>query len=244
MAINKDSNLYTIVFAFILVAIVGGVLAFVSQTLKPLQQENLKNEKKQNILNSIPSLKSIERKDAGEEFGKYVKKRIILDHEGNQIPETERSADDQIDPKDELDAFNIDLLKQFRDKDLKDEEKRYPLFICEVEDKEYYVIPVMGKGLWDAVWGFISVKDDKKTIAGAIFDHKSETPGLGAEINKDPFEDKFKDLLFGEIKVVKPGNIKDKLSEVNGISGGTFTGVGVEEMINRAIPVYKKYFNK
>ena len=86
MAINKDSNLYTIVFAFILVAIVGGVLAFVSQTLKPLQQENLKNEKKQNILNSIPSLKSIERKDAGEEFGKYVKKRIILDHEGNQIP--------------------------------------------------------------------------------------------------------------------------------------------------------------
>ena len=263
MGINKDSNTYTIVFAFMLVVIVGGLLAFVSVALKPLQQENLKNEKKQNILNSIPSLKSIERGDAGKEFEKFVKERMILDHNGDVIEGTIKNASEEIDPKDELDAFNVDLLKQYRNKDLKEQEKRYPLFILEVENKEYYVIPVMGKGLWDAIWGFISIKDDNITIAGAIFDHKAETPGLGAEINRDSFEDQFKGLKFGQvvsgysgeiknmdlnafksIAVVKPGSIKDESSEVNGISGGTFTSVGVEEMIHRTMLVYYKYFDK
>ncbi len=263
MAINKDSNVYTIFFAFILVVVVGGLLAFVSVKLKPLQQENLKNEKKQNILNSIPELKAmnIERKDAGVEYEKYVKKRMILDHNGDVIEGTLKTDSNKIIPKDQTDAFNIDLLKQYRNKDLKDEEKKYPMFICEVKDDTYYVIPVMGKGLWDAIWGFISVEEDK-TIVGAIFDHKSETPGLGAEINRDKFEFQFdkekriekKDPVlkigrfvnskFKSIAVVKPGNIRDKSSEVDGISGGTFTSVGVEEMIERTMLVYYKYFDK
>ena len=56
MAINKDSNAYTISFAIILVVLVGGLLAFVSTSLKPMQLSNVKNEKKQNILNSLPGI--------------------------------------------------------------------------------------------------------------------------------------------------------------------------------------------
>jgi len=273
MAINKDSNGYTILFAFILVVVVGGVLAFVSQSLKPMQQENLKNEKKQTILNSIPSLKAIERNEAGAEFEKYVKERMIIDYNGNVIEGTLKTPKDKIDPKDESEAFNLDLLKQFRNKELKDKDKIYPLYICEVEGKKYYVLPLMGKGLWDAIWGFVSVEEDKKTIAGAIFDHKAETPGLGAEINTDSFEDQFdkskrkkngqKPLEIGSlngenfssIKVPKPGSISDEKSttnEVNGISGGTFTSIGVQNMFyntlegkdHGAMMPYYNYFNK
>ena len=70
----------------------------------------------------------------------------------------------------------------------------------------------MGKGLWAGVWGYIGLESDGRTISGAVFDHKSETPGLGAEISKDFFSDQFieKTIVdetgkYTPVKVVKPG---------------------------------------
>jgi Na+-transporting NADH:ubiquinone oxidoreductase subunit C len=255
MAINKDSNAYTISFAIILVVIVGGLLAFVSTSLKPLQQSNVKNEKKQNILNSLPGI-SFERSEAEGNFNEYVKKRVILDYTGKVVDGSVKTFADDIKDKDTLDAFNIDLQKEYRN--IAVEDRNYPLFECEIDSKIYYVLPVMGKGLWDAIWGFISVESDGETIAGAVFDHKGETPGLGAEINRDDFEDQFDALKIGRIKsnselsaanfrsikVVKPGSLSDKLTQVDGISGGTFTSVGVQEMLKRTFYVYYKHFNE
>jgi Na+-transporting NADH:ubiquinone oxidoreductase subunit C len=45
-----------------------------------------------------------------------------------------------------------------------------------------YILPVRGNGLWDEIWGFITLEADGNTIKGVAFDHKGETPGLGAEI--------------------------------------------------------------
>ena len=255
MAVNKDSNAYTISFAIILVVIVGGLLAFVSISLKPLQQSNVKNEKKQNILNSLPGI-NFERSEAEGEFNKYVKKRVILDYTGKVVDGSVKTSADDIKDKDTLDAFNIDLQKEYRN--IAVEDRNYPLFVCEIDSKMYYVLPVTGRGLWDAIWGFISVESDGESIAGAVFDHKGETPGLGAEINRDEFEDQFDALKIGRtksntelsavnfrsIKVVKPGSLSDKLTQVDGISGGTFTSVGVQEMLKRTFYVYYKHFNE
>ena len=104
----------------------------------------------------------------------------------------------------------------------------------------------MGKGLWAAVWGYIALDEKGEKIAGAVFDHKSETPGLGAEISQDFFEDQFigKSLSdengYKAIEVNKPGSpLNDH--QVDGISGGTFTSVGVEEMMERTLSVYQRY---
>jgi Na+-transporting NADH:ubiquinone oxidoreductase subunit NqrC len=43
---------------------------------------------------------------------------------------------------------------------------------------------------------------------------------------------------------VKPGSLSDKLTQVDGISGGTFTSVGVQEMLKRTFYVYYKHFNE
>ena len=198
MAINKDSNSYTISFAIILVVIVGGLLAFVSTSLKPLQQSNVKNEKKQNILNCLPGLDTLQREFAAENFNKYVKKRVILDYTGRVVDGSVKTFADDIKDKDTLDAFNIDLQKEYRNTAVDD--RNYPLFECEIDSKIYYVLPVTGKGLWDAIWGFISVESDGESIAGAVFDHQAETPGLGAEINRDEFEDQFDTLKIGRTK--------------------------------------------
>ena len=82
MAINKDSNTYTIGFAIILVVLVGGLLAMIANGLKPIQDENLVNEKKQNILNCLPGNKLISRDEAGSLFSEFVKQRLILDYNG------------------------------------------------------------------------------------------------------------------------------------------------------------------
>ncbi|MDD4141532.1 MAG: NADH:ubiquinone reductase (Na(+)-transporting) subunit C [Bacteroidales bacterium] len=106
-----------------------------------------------------------------------------------------------------------------------------------------YVVPVAGKGLWGPIWGYIALSEDLKTVEGAVFSHKSETPGLGGEIAKDAFSSSFKGKsLFDEegnfisIKVVKTKTDDSRNNEVDALSGATITSRGVEEMLYRCLP--------
>ncbi len=268
MSINKEGNAYTMIFAITMVVVVGGLLAFISSTLKPTQMENVKNEKMQNILQAIgiEETSTISRDEAGAIFNDYITKRIILDYDGNVI--SELSNEDPImaaarKRADEKDAFNVDVRKYYNDLTglmkkypeggaeyeaaLKEEAITYPLFVCEKDGKEFYITYFSGKGLWDDIWGYISLQEDGRTINGSVFDHKGETPGLGSKITEAPFNDDFLGKVIttdeGEyrpIKVLKPG-IKRKEYQVQGLSGATFTHVGVEEMMDRSLAVYNKY---
>ncbi len=239
MALNKESNGYIIGFATIMVVVVGALLAFIAMSLKPIQNENVQNEKKQYILKAIDV--NVERAAASKAFDEYVTKRVILSYDGKIISEKTGA----INKTDLEDAFNINLLKEY--KTLPVEERNYPLFVCEKDGEEFYVIPTMGTGLWAAVWGYIGFEKDFNTIYDAVFDHKSETPGLGSEIATDMFADQFKGKTIAEggsytsIEVVKPGAPLNN-HKVDGISGGTFTSVGVDEMIRRTAKVYYDYF--
>jgi Na+-transporting NADH:ubiquinone oxidoreductase subunit C len=153
MAINKDSNTYTIGFAIVLVIIVGGMLGMVANGLKPIQDENLKNEKKQYILNCLPGNKLITREEAGDKFSKFVKQRLILDYDGEVIENTLLNSDNEVDIKNINDAFSVDLLKEYKKfvqpitNKFKGEELEsklasesnihYPLFICQVSGETY-----------------------------------------------------------------------------------------------------------
>src|SRR5690606_1153492 len=117
--------------------------------------------------------------------------------------------------------------------------------------EEYYIIPLRGNGLWNAIWGYVSLKSDANTIAGTTFDHAGETPGLGAEIIKPFFEERFVDeKVFDEngnlvgVSVVKgytdAGNKNDHTVDI--ISGATITSVGVSNMIQERLKHYKTYF--
>ena len=121
----------------------------------------------------------------------------------------------------------------------------YPVFECKVDGKTVYVCPMVGTGLWGPIWGYVALEDDFKTIYGAKFDHKTETPGLGAEINQPGFQDKCvgrelnvtSETMFSVLKGGAPTNEHS----VDGITGGTITSEGVDEMLNRTLPVYVKY---
>jgi len=231
MAIDKESNSYTIIFSIIMCVVVGTLLAVTAIALKPLQEKNIENEKKKNILAAIGV--EVEHSAASGEYEKYVKESLVIDAKGN--------------PKKDVDAFTVDALVQF--KDVEESDRLYPLFIAEKDGKKLYIMPVAGMGLWAGVWGYVSVGDDFNTVIGASFAHKSETPGLGAEIATPFFTDQFpgKKLNdesgnFVSIKVVKPGSVPIDDHVVDGISGGTFTSKGVDEMLSRCLKVYSEYF--
>ncbi|NQX98587.1 MAG: FMN-binding protein, partial [Flavobacteriales bacterium] len=209
MAINRDSNGYTILFATIMVIIVGGLLAFIASSLKPLQKANTTNEKMQNILQAIglDEMRELQRDEAGKIFNDFVKRRITISYSGEIV--SDKTAEDAIDPQDKLDAFNINLRKEYSRivKPLKNKYKgddaglekalseskdiHFPIFVCESNGEIFYVLSASGKGLWDDVWGYVGFKSDAITINGSVFDHKGETPGLGSIITEAWFEDQF-----------------------------------------------------
>ena len=124
-----------------------------------------------------------------------------------------------------------------------------PLYISNIDGSEKYIIPLRGTGLWGPIWGYISLDNDMNTVYGAVFDHKAETPGLGAEINRDFFEKPFNgkrifDLEgdFVSIAVIKGGAKENDYHGVDGISGGTITYDGVTAMLKERLDKYLPYF--
>jgi len=234
------SNTYIFLFSAGLVIITAAVLAFVSESLKPFQELNAEIEKKQDILRSVGKAEDASQvpdKNAYiiDEYEKYLQKSIVVNSKGEVL--------------EGKDAFKISgNLKLELSKPL--EQRELPLFIYTDEQNQVrYVIPVRGKGLWGPIWGYVAINDDFNSIYGAVFDHKGETPGLGAEIRESKFQVAFKDKkLFDEsgkfvsVEVVKGGTKKDNPHGVDGISGGTITSKGVQYMLHDCLGPYENYF--
>lgn len=242
MAINTEKNVYTVVFAAIMVAVVGAILAYLASGLKPLIKENERFEKQQNILYAMginendgdSSVDFVPKDQVEQVFTEYIKEQLVID--GDQITE-----DDQ--------AYLIDMKKQLAA--MKDgQNPKLPVFIGEKDGETYHILPMYGKGLWDAIWGFIALDKDM-TVQGVYFDHKAETPGLGANIKERFFMDDFQGesimdngRLVG-VKVVKgnndPTNEDKDDNAVDALAGATITGNGVSAMISESLYLYKDY---
>jgi Na+-transporting NADH:ubiquinone oxidoreductase subunit C len=221
---NKEGKVYTILFITILVVLVGASLAFVATALKPEQDANMKKEKMQNILNSFGVV--ADRSNSEEKYKEFIKEEFVLDINGEIIEGAK--------------AFDIDLAK---------DKSKFPLFIAEQDGKKTYIIPARGMGLWDAIWCYVSLNDELK-VKGIVFDHKAETPGLGAEIKEKYFTESFVGENIFEtsgkldgLKVVKgyKGGTDKEDGDVDAISGATLTCNGVTEMLTRGLSPYEKY---
>lgn len=242
MAINTEKNTYTVIFACIMVVVVGSILAFLASSLSDKIKENERFEKQQNILYAMGvnenqdegSVNFIPTDRVEGEFSNYIKEQLVI--EGDQI-----TQDDE--------AYLIDMKKQLSE--MKNgTTPRLPLLVGEKEDKKFYIIPLYGKGLWGPIWGFAAL-DDQMVVQGVYFDHQSETPGLGANIKQRYFMDDFtgESILDGTqyagIAVAKGNNdplnnTKDD-NEVDALAGATITGNGVSAMISQSVNLYKGY---
>jgi Na+-transporting NADH:ubiquinone oxidoreductase subunit C len=229
-----------------MIVIVAALLSTAATVLKPFQEANARAAKMVEILKSFGVESS--REQADELFNRYIVEEIAISSGGEvmslyQKGKKVRGGDTR--------PFELDMKKELK-KQLAGEPATFPLYKAQKEGKIFYVIPLYGKGLWGPIWGYIALKDDLKTVSGVTFGHKGETPGLGAEIEKLPFQEQFKNKViwdakgnFTPIDVVKGGvnNLAagQQLHSVDGISGGTLTSNGVDAMLDNVLRIYKNY---
>lgn len=229
---NKQSNVYTIIYIVVLVIVVGSALALTSLALRDRQQSNADADTMKQVLASVQIVP--EASGVREAFDRYITDQYIVNEQG-----------DVVDSGNGV-AFGVDVASQIRKPA---GERELPVFVCTLgPDDVKYIIPVYGAGLWGPIWGYVAFDSDGSTIYGAYFAHKGETPGLGAEIEKPKFSDQFrgKTLFHGDrfypVAVVKNGQKPTGEGDyVDGVSGGTITSKGVGAMLDNCLSPYSAY---
>ena len=241
MKVNTNSNVYIIIYSVVMVVIVAVLLSLAALGLKEKQDKNELDEKKTQIVKALgynPDSVSYEELEV---------KAFLLDSLGKEMKSNES-----------------DVFKALKDVKATREAKAFPLF--KAKDGSV-VVPLYGAGLWGPIWGYIALEQDMNTVRGIVLDHKSETPGLGAEIATDVHQGLYKkDTLtdannnkylrvktifegdeFVGITLKKGGATKDaegkvNTHEVDAITGGTKTSDGVTNMIEECLKSYLPYF--
>ena len=232
----RQSNAYIVLYAAAITIVCGGLLAFASISLKDKQDANIALEQKKNILSSVLTLE--EGANIVEMYGKQVKS-FVIDYNGNV----------KAGLKPEAVVVAAEYKKKPEDRLLPVYEFRSQTDSTKVE---YAVMPVYGYGLWNNIWGFVAVKSDFNTIQGVKFSHAGETPGLGARIESEDVQDRFKGkTIFDNGKLtsvaIQKGEGHDYSNnphKVDGMSGATLTGKGVNNMLKDYLASYENYLKK
>ena len=242
------SNSYVFRYAAIMVILVAAVLSAVAMFLKPAQDRNVAIEKMRNILAAANVEATAE--NAIELFDQYIIEEEALSPQGEVVG----IYKNQKLEKGEIRPFEINLKEELY-KHTKGDDFILPLYIADVNGNKLFIFPLQGRGLWGPVYGNLALKDDFNTVAGSMFGHDKETPGLGAEIELPDFESQFigKKIFdengnFTSIKVMKGASkimTPDQLVHgVDAISGGTITSNGVSDVIRDNMSIYLEYIKK
>ena len=229
MKFNTNSNVYTIVYASVMVIIAAFLLAFVASVLKSPQEANVANDKRGQIRSSL-NIRNVN--DVTDEYNKVILHDLILDVNGQVIKE---DGGFQVESKD-ITAKNP-------------ADKKLPLYVAKVNNDTIYVVPLYGRGLWGGISGYLALKKDFDTVFGSYFTHESETAGLGARIVEEEFQEKFigkkafSDSTFQKVALVLSKKIENPEHEVDAITGATLTSNGVSEMFQTSLLPYQKFFS-
>lgn len=234
----RQSNSYVILFSVILTIVLGGLLSLTSVGLKPLQDKQVELDTKKRILGAVVELdKSLTPEEVLALYDERVNSKLV-DIDGNVIENAEVTAE------------KIDIGKNHK-RDPK--ERMYPVFEYSNDkgELEAYILPMFGSGLWDWISGYVAMNPDLNTIKGIAFDHKQETPGLGARITEEGVKNRYKgkeiyegDELVSVTMVKGEGNSGLSEHQVDGMSGATMTANGVNDMLEHYLSCYQSFFEK
>ena len=224
--LDTSGNVYTIVYASVMVIVVAFLLAFISSVLKPTQDANVENDTKGQILTSL---------------------NIDIKAPGFNVADEFENVQDMLWNGTELTPYTGKFLSSYG---FAIKAGELHVFVAQANGETKYVLPVTGRGLWGGLWGYIALNADKKTVYGTYFYHESETAGLGARIGERWFQEQFNGKpVFAEgntetveLKVVKAGASKAE-TEVDGVTGATLTSVGVSDMVQDGLSVYLSFIN-
>ena len=242
------SNNYTLGFVFIVTLVLGTMLSFTKDSVKSLQDQNLKADVQKTILKSLNFEENLlESNESIEQtFKNYIDAKCV-NVEGEIV---------------ECNIEEVDIEKN---------EETLPIYIRMNNEKiEGIALPIAGKGLWSTIFGYIALNPDTDSVLGIQFYKHGETPGLGGEVEKKWFTDNFVNHPINEsngeityvpkkirnengkiisISVIKGGvdyskSNKSAIHQVDGISGATVTADGVSDFLLEDLLRYEKTLDK
>ena len=237
---NTNSNAYTVIYTTLVVVVVAAVLAFTAMKLKPSQSANAKAETLRQMMSaagikSTDELYATKNADVLQLYADNIEQAytIGLDGEQNGTLSTELK--------------NIELVDNLKPQNKAIKENTGVTLPVYVFKSGVAVMPIYGAGLWGPIWGYVAFQPDHYTIAGAYFDHESETPGLGAKIKDEAwFREKFigKTVGFGSaplFNLAKNAEAGGAPNAVDAITGATMTSKGLGDALNVWFKAYENH---
>ena len=219
----------------------GTLLSFTRMQLGPIQKVQVEIDTKKKILGAVMDISSL---TPDEILSLYSKKMtsMVLDISGNEISSN---------GEDRLIAEEVNIQKNYKvDKN----ERQYPVFMFSEDGSsvDYYIFPMFGNGLWDWISGFVALDNNLNKVVGVAFDHKAETPGLGARISSDEIQGRYKGKEIFDIEgnlisvkmLKKENNPALSIHEVDGMSGATITANGLNDMMKNYLDCYLPFILK
>jgi Na+-transporting NADH:ubiquinone oxidoreductase subunit C len=221
-------------YATILTVVCGVLLAVASEGLKPLQQANIELDQKKSILSTVFALNKGD--DIAAIYDKRVKSYVV-------------KADGSV-----VEGKTVEEIEVVQEYKKPVDQRLLPVYEIVSENNpdvtEFYVLPLYGYGLWNNIWGYVALESDINTVKGVRYEHAGETPGLGARISTEEVQQRYvgKKIFEGNnivaVQMMKGEgqDYSDSPHKVDGMSGATITGKGLNNMLTEYLKAYESFF--
>ena len=252
---NLNSTGYIVGFATALCGVCAIFVASAAVGLKDKQDANKVVDKQSKVL-TVAGLMTDDEVLTAEEiqarYTKNIKARVVDLKTGEYV--------------DDIDASTYDQRKATKDPARSEVAPANPAQVTRVPHKglvyhvveggqiKTIIVPIVGKGLWSTMYGFLAIEKDANTIAGITFYEHGETPGLGGEVENPRWQALWpgRKILDSKgavaIQVIKgnAGSPADDPHKVDGLSGATITSRGVSATLAFWLgePGYGRYLER
>lgn len=242
---SSDSISKTVIVALGVCLVCSILVSSAAVFLKPRQDTNKALDKRKNIL-LAGDLITEEEKNKADIEGIFNQKvtPVLLELKTGEIVPTDNLpsilAPDNFDIKKVLkNAAVTEAIPGKQDKaGIKKKPTHMQLYYVKENNQVTRIIfPILGKGLWSTLYGFMALEKDLKTVAGITFYEHGETPGLGGEVDNKKWKASWKgkqafdDSGSWSLRVLKGTADQGSKTDIDGLSGATITTRGVDDLV-------------
>ncbi|MCW8335155.1 Na(+)-translocating NADH-quinone reductase subunit C [Vibrio paucivorans] len=231
MASNNDSIKKTLGVVIGLSLVCSIIVSTAAVVLRDQQKANAVLDKQTKIV-EVAGIEA-EGKKIPELFAQYIEPRLVDFETGDFVEGDAATYDQRSAAKDPAESIRL-TADQDKAKILRRANTGVVYLVKEGDEVSKVILPVHGNGLWSMMYAFVAVETDGNTVSAITYYEQGETPGLGGEIENPSWRAQFVGKkLFDEnhkpaIKVVKGGAPAGSEHGVDGLSGATLTGNGVQ----------------
>jgi Na+-transporting NADH:ubiquinone oxidoreductase subunit C len=238
--VSRDSTKKVLLVATVLCVVCSVVVSVLAVALRERQELNAARDKQRNVLVAAGMLDPDAKGDVDALFQSIESVMVDLET-GRPVEEAETAGFDmeQVmkDPK-----RVVPVTPEQYPNGIKSRPRRVVVYIQRDGDRiKTVVLPVVGKGLWSTMYGFLALEPDLATTKGLVFYEHGETPGLGGEVDSEQWRSQWRgnkklfnesgDYAFTIIKGQVDGGAPGAEHKADGISGATLTIRGVDGML-------------